>query len=67
MNAIVKKTATDVKGCTMYVTHFPCNECAKVIIQAGLSEVVYRFEKNEGTEEVKASRIMLATANVKVR
>ena len=50
----------------MYVTHFPCNECAKVIIQAGLSKVVYRFEKNEGTEEVKASRIMLATANVKV-
>ena len=50
----------------MYVTHFPCNECAKVIIQAGLSEVVYRFEKNEGTEEVKASRIMLATAGVNV-
>lgn len=67
MNAVVKKTAADIKGCTMYVTHFPCNECAKVIIQSGLSEVVYLFEKNEGTDEVKASRRMLETAGVKVR
>ena len=67
MNAIVKKTAADVKGCTMYVTHFPCNECAKVIIQAGLSEVVYRFEKNPEKDEAKASSRMLDMAGVKVR
>ncbi|XP_047665703.1 deoxycytidylate deaminase-like [Tachysurus fulvidraco] len=34
-NAIMNKTSVDVKGCTMYVTLFPCNECTKVIIQSG--------------------------------
>ncbi|XP_060729281.1 deoxycytidylate deaminase-like [Tachysurus vachellii] len=35
LNAIMNKTSVDVKGCTIYVTLFPCNECAKVIIQSG--------------------------------
>lgn len=33
MNAILNKNSTDVKGCTIYVALFPCNECAKLIIQ----------------------------------
>ncbi|CAG5946850.1 unnamed protein product [Menidia menidia] len=37
MNAIMNKNSADVKGCTMYVVLFPCNECAKLIIQAGSS------------------------------
>ncbi|KAK3573483.1 hypothetical protein QTP86_025305, partial [Hemibagrus guttatus] len=35
LNAIVNKTSVDVKGCTIYVTLFPCNECAKLIVQSG--------------------------------
>lgn len=35
MNAIMNKNSADVKGCTMYVALFPCNECAKLIIQSG--------------------------------
>lgn len=42
LNAIMNKNSADVKGCTMYVALFPCNECAKLIIQAGesVSELV---------------------------
>ncbi|XP_017320268.1 deoxycytidylate deaminase isoform X2 [Ictalurus punctatus] len=41
LNAIMNKTSVDVKGCTIYVTRFPCNECAKAIIQSGIKHVVY--------------------------
>lgn len=43
LNAIMNKNSADVKGCTMYVALFPCNECAKLIIQAGesVSELVF--------------------------
>eukprot|EP00063_Salmo_salar_P075723 XP_014050558.1 PREDICTED: deoxycytidylate deaminase-like isoform X2 [Salmo salar] len=37
LNAIMNKNSADVKGCSMYVALFPCNECAKLIIQAGES------------------------------
>lgn len=37
MNAILNKNSTDVKGCTIYVALFPCNECAKLIIQVSSS------------------------------
>uniref|UniRef100_A0A8C7GTT8 dCMP deaminase n=1 Tax=Oncorhynchus kisutch TaxID=8019 RepID=A0A8C7GTT8_ONCKI len=37
LNAIMNKNSADVKGCSMYVALFPCNECAKLIIQAGSS------------------------------
>ncbi len=39
MNAIMNKNSADVKDCTIYVALFPCNECAKLIIQAGIKEV----------------------------
>uniref|UniRef100_A0AAY4AA86 Deoxycytidylate deaminase n=1 Tax=Denticeps clupeoides TaxID=299321 RepID=A0AAY4AA86_9TELE len=39
LNAIMNKNSADVKGCTMYVALFPCNECAKLIIQAGSSSL----------------------------
>ena len=41
MNAIMSKNSADVKNGTMYVTMYPCNECAKLMIQAGIREVVY--------------------------
>ena len=41
MNAIMYKNSADVKNGTMYVTMYPCNECSKLIIQSGITEVVY--------------------------
>jgi len=41
MNAILNKNQYDVRGCRIYTTQYPCSECAKMIIQAGLSRVVY--------------------------
>ena len=40
-NAILHKTCIDLKGCTLYVTLFPCNECTKLIIQSGIEKIYY--------------------------
>jgi deoxycytidylate deaminase len=40
MNAILNKNAEKLKGCTIYVALFPCNECAKLIIQSGIRKVL---------------------------
>lgn len=49
LNAILNSN-TDLRGTTIYVDLFPCNECAKAIIQAGIKEVVYLSDKYNGTE-----------------
>ena len=41
MNAIMNKNSQSLHGATLYVTMYPCNECAKLIIQSGIREVVY--------------------------
>ena len=41
MNAIMNKNSQSLNGATMYVTMYPCNECSKLIIQSGITEVVY--------------------------
>lgn len=40
-NALLNTNHSDVKGATVYVTLFPCNECAKLLIQAGIGHVIY--------------------------
>jgi dCMP deaminase len=67
MNAILNKCTTDIHGATLYVALFPCNECTKVIIQAGIREVVYMSDKYHDTDTCRASRIMLQMAGVKTR
>lgn len=52
---------------TVYVTHFPCNECAKEIVQVGVSEVVYLNDPEWDKDNVKASRILLEKIGVKFR
>ncbi|OQV13601.1 putative Deoxycytidylate deaminase [Hypsibius exemplaris] len=47
LNAIVQKRSVSVNHCTLYTTLFPCNECAKTIIQAGIKKVVYREARPE--------------------
>ncbi len=57
----------NVKGCTVYTTLFPCNECAKAIIQSGIKEVVYMADKYADSDSVIAAKRMFDTAGVKYR
>ncbi len=63
LNAILN-SKMPVKDCKIYVTLFPCNECAKAIIQSGIKEVIYLSDKYEGTKENIASKKMLDTCGV---
>ncbi|XP_062851457.1 deoxycytidylate deaminase-like [Trichomycterus rosablanca] len=60
LNAIVNKISADVRGCTMFVTRFPCNECTKLLIQSGIKHVIYLAEK----KPEPASRKMMDLAKV---
>ena len=65
-NAILNSTVP-LKGATIYVTLFPCNECAKLIIQSGIKEIVYEDDKYNGTDSDIASKRMLDAAGVTYR
>lgn len=65
LNAILN-SIQDLKGCTIYVSLFPCNECAKAIIQSGIRCVVYESDKYKGTEENIASKKMFRDAGVEL-
>lgn len=66
LNAILNSQRS-VRGCSLYVSLFPCNECAKAIIQTGIREVVYDSDKYEHTQSVIASKKMLKAAGVTLR
>lgn len=66
LNAILNNAGGDLHGCKVYVALFPCNECAKAIIQSGISEVVYLSDKYADTPLTKASRKMFEAAGVKL-
>eukprot|EP00250_Pteridium_aquilinum_P019977 c2464_g1_i1 orf=104-1090(+) len=67
VNAILNKNHASACGQSLYVTMFPCNECAKIIIQAGVAEVIYFVGKNSsGDFSYNASRKLLAMAGIKV-
>ncbi|XP_047003313.1 deoxycytidylate deaminase isoform X2 [Schistocerca americana] len=65
VNAILNKNSADVKDCSMYVALFPCNECAKIIIQSGIREVIYMSDKNSHKLETIASKRMFDSSGVK--
>ena len=67
LNAILNCAMGSVRGCTVYTTPFPCNECAKAIIQAGITEVVYMSDKYATTDSTLAAKRMFDTAGVKYR
>ena len=64
LNAILNYRGGSLEGSKMYVTLFPCNECAKAIIQAGIRTLVYDDDKYAGTANVIASKRMLKAAGV---
>lgn len=67
LNAILNYRGGSLEGATIFVTLFPCNECAKAIIQSGIKEVVYADDKYSNTPGVIASKRMLRAAGVKLR
>lgn len=64
MNAICNKNCAELKGCTIYVALFPCNECAKLIIQSRIKEVVYMSDKYYNTPNVIAAKKLFDMAGV---
>lgn len=67
LNAVLNKNSSDVKGCKIYVALFPCNECAKVIIQSGIKEVVYYSDKYHLKPTMVASKRLFDLAGVTYR
>lgn len=65
LNAILNYRGGSLEGAKMYVTLFPCNECAKAIIQAGIRTIVYDCDKYADTAGVIASKRMLNAAGVR--
>lgn len=65
LNAILNYRGGSLEGSKLYVTLFPCNDCAKAIIQAGIKLVVYADDKYKDTPAVKASKRMLNAAGVR--
>lgn len=66
-NCILNSPVYDIAGATLYVTLFPCNECAKLIIQKGISEIVYLSDKHHDDPPYVASRRLLSLTNIIVR
>jgi dCMP deaminase len=64
LNAILNSNSASLDGCTLYVTLFPCNECAKAIIQSGIKRVVYYSNKYQGTDSVSASAFLFKKCGV---
>ena len=65
LNAILNYRGGSLEGTKMYVTLFPCCECAKACIQAGIKTIIYACDKYEGTDSVIASKRMFKAAGVK--
>lgn len=65
LNAILN-SPRPVQNCSIYVSLFPCNECAKAIIQSGIRKIVYECDKYSDTDSVKASKKMLQAAGVEI-
>lgn len=67
-NAILNiRNGSSLKGCTVYVTLFPCNECAKAIIQTGINKIVYLSDKYGDSVSTRASKKLFALAGVEVK
>lgn len=65
LNAILNYRGGSLEGTKLYVSLFPCNECAKAIIQAGIKSVVYDSDKYDGTPSNQAAKKMFQAAGVK--
>ncbi|MCR5655075.1 MAG: dCMP deaminase family protein [Lachnospiraceae bacterium] len=65
LNAILNYRGGSLDGATLYVSLFPCNECAKAIIQSGIKTVVFASDKYNGTDMNRAAKRMFDAAGVR--
>ncbi len=65
LNAILNYRGGSLEGAKIYVSLFPCNECSKAIIQAGIKTIIYDDDKYDGTLSVVTSKRMLDAAGVR--
>jgi len=65
VNDILNKNSADIKGCDIYVGLFPCNGCAKMIIQSQIKRVIYFSDKYADKPTTIASKKLLNAAGVK--
>ena len=65
LNAILNAHGRNLQGSKLYVSLFPCNECAKAIIQSGIKEFFYLSDKYAETPSTLASKRMIEAAGVK--
>ena len=65
LNAVLNANGRDLRGSKLYVALFPCNECAKAIIQSGVKEVYYLSDKYADTLATMASKRMMDSAGVR--
>ena len=64
MNAVLNKNQENVVGCRMYCTHLPCNECAKIVIQAGIRRIIYANDPLEHCIKAQAARILFSLVGI---
>ncbi len=64
LNAVLNSITASLQECKVYVALFPCNECAKVLIQAGIKQVIYLSDKYADTDAVIASKRLFDAAGV---
>ena len=57
----------DLSHASVYVTRFPCHECAKILAQAGIGEVVYLDDKYDGTDGNRISKRILSSCGISYR
>ncbi len=67
LNAILNRSSGSLDGAKLYVTLFPCNECAKAIIQSGIKEIVYMSDKYADSANTIASKKMFDIVGIKYR
>lgn len=68
LNAILNYSASNgsLKGSKVYTTLFPCNECAKALVQSGVGEIIYYSDKYSNTDSTLASKRMFRSAGIKL-
>ena len=64
LNAILNYRGGSLEGSKLYVTLFPCNECAKALIQSGIRKIIYAEDRYAATSAIRASKRMLRAAGV---
>ena len=67
LNAILNSNGKSLSGAKLYVSLFPCNECAKAIIQSGIKEIIYLSDKYSDSPATLASKRMLRSAGILFR